>query len=184
MESISPIHNDLHIFLQFWRPLLGNKIYVLNYQVFLTHIWTTHRSHWRWPTYRFRTSINFHRLNVIITGVRAFICKSFIHGFSPGGQVLTLADGIAENNQVSSTNQLSADGCQHIRNRRRHSRRRRHPLNGTLKNTFMRRKRCRPPCSSASVLDICASNDANVIEVYYIREGIPLHPRKIDFQLV
>jgi threonine dehydratase len=40
------------------------------------------------------------------------------------------------------------------------------------------------PGSPASVLNICASNDANVIEVQHVREGIPLHPRETGIQLV
>jgi threonine dehydratase len=40
------------------------------------------------------------------------------------------------------------------------------------------------PGSLASVLNICASNDANVIEVQHVREGIPLHPRETGIQLV
>jgi threonine dehydratase len=31
---------------------------------------------------------------------------------------------------------------------------------------------------------VCASNDANVIEVQHVREGIPLHPRETGIQLV
>jgi threonine dehydratase len=40
-------------------------------------------------------AIKHHRPNVKIIGVQASICAPFIHGVSPDGQVLTLADGIA-----------------------------------------------------------------------------------------
>ena len=40
-------------------------------------------------------AIKHHRPNVKIIGVQASVCAPFIHGFSPDGQVLTLADGIA-----------------------------------------------------------------------------------------
>jgi threonine dehydratase len=40
------------------------------------------------------------------------------------------------------------------------------------------------PGSLAGILNVCASNDANVIEVQHVREGIPLHPRETGIQLV
>jgi threonine dehydratase len=40
-------------------------------------------------------AIKHHRPNVKIIGVQASICAPFIHGTSPDGQVITLADGIA-----------------------------------------------------------------------------------------
>ena len=40
------------------------------------------------------------------------------------------------------------------------------------------------PGSLAGILDVCASNGANVIEVIHVREGIPLHPRETGIQLV
>jgi threonine dehydratase len=40
------------------------------------------------------------------------------------------------------------------------------------------------PGSLAGVLNVCAGNDANVIEVQHVREGIPLHPRETGIQLV
>jgi threonine dehydratase len=40
------------------------------------------------------------------------------------------------------------------------------------------------PGSLAGILNVCAENDANVIEVQHVREGIPLHPRETGIQLV
>ena len=40
------------------------------------------------------------------------------------------------------------------------------------------------PGSLASVLNICASNDANVIEVQHVREGVKLHARETGIQIV
>jgi threonine dehydratase len=40
------------------------------------------------------------------------------------------------------------------------------------------------PGSLAGILNVCASNNANVIEVQHVREGIPLHPRETGIQLV
>jgi threonine dehydratase len=40
------------------------------------------------------------------------------------------------------------------------------------------------PGSLASLLEICASNDANVVEVQHIREGVKLHPRETGIQVV
>jgi threonine dehydratase len=40
------------------------------------------------------------------------------------------------------------------------------------------------PGSLASLLEICAANDANVVEVQHIREGVKLHPRETGIQIV
>ena len=40
------------------------------------------------------------------------------------------------------------------------------------------------PGSLASLLEVCAAHEANVIEVQHVREGIPLHPRETGIQLV
>jgi threonine dehydratase len=34
------------------------------------------------------------------------------------------------------------------------------------------------------LLEICAANDANVIEVQHVREGVKLHPRETGIQVV
>ena len=40
------------------------------------------------------------------------------------------------------------------------------------------------PGSLASLLEVCAANEANVIEVQHIREGVKLHPRETGIQVV
>jgi threonine dehydratase len=40
------------------------------------------------------------------------------------------------------------------------------------------------PGSLAKLVDVCATNDANVIEVQHIREGVKLHPRETGIQVV
>ena len=40
------------------------------------------------------------------------------------------------------------------------------------------------PGSLASLLEVCASNQANVVEVQHIREGVKLHPRETGIQVV
>jgi threonine dehydratase len=40
------------------------------------------------------------------------------------------------------------------------------------------------PGSLAKLVDVCAINDANVIEVQHIREGVKLHPRETGIQVV
>jgi threonine dehydratase len=40
------------------------------------------------------------------------------------------------------------------------------------------------PGSLAGLLEICAANDANVIEVQHVREGVKLHPRETGIQVV
>jgi threonine dehydratase len=40
------------------------------------------------------------------------------------------------------------------------------------------------PGSLAKLVDVCAKNDANVIEVQHIREGVKLHPRETGIQVV
>jgi threonine dehydratase len=40
------------------------------------------------------------------------------------------------------------------------------------------------PGSLAGLVDVCAEQDANVIEVQHIREGVKLHPRETGIQVV
>jgi threonine dehydratase len=40
------------------------------------------------------------------------------------------------------------------------------------------------PGSLARLVDVCAAQDANVIEVQHIREGVKLHPRETGIQIV
>jgi threonine dehydratase len=184
-------------------------------------------------------AIKHHRPNVKIIGVQASICAPFIHGFSPDGQVLTLADGIAVKQPGKFTKPiidqyvdeiievdedsiadavvllmehskmlvegggavgLSALLTQQIKPTTSGSTCivlsggnidiglipnlvRRNETNEGRRLTIFVRLPDRPG-SLASVLNICASNDANVIEVQHVREGIPLHPRETGIQLV
>ena len=184
-------------------------------------------------------SIKHHRPNVKIIGVQASVCAPFIHGFSPDGQVLTLADGIAVKQPGKFTKPIVdkyvdeiievdedsiADAVVLLME---HSKMlvegggavglstlltqqitptttgstcivlsggnidiglipnlvRRNETNEGRRLTIFVRLPDRPG-SLASVLNICASNDANVIEVQHVREGIPLHPRETGIQLV
>jgi threonine dehydratase len=184
-------------------------------------------------------AIKHHRPNVKIIGVQASICAPFIHGFSPDGQVLTLADGIAVKQPGKFTKPIIdkyvdeiievdedsiADAVVLLME---HSKMlvegggavglstlltqqitpattgstcivlsggnidiglipnlvRRNETNEGRRLTIFVRLPDRPG-SLASVLNICASNDANVIEVQHVREGIPLHPRETGIQLV
>jgi threonine dehydratase len=184
-------------------------------------------------------AIKHHRPNVKIIGVQASICAPFIHGVSPDGQVLTLADGIAVKQPGKFTKPiidqyvdeiievdedsiadavvllmehskmlvegggavgLSALLTQQIKPTTSGSTCivlsggnidiglipnlvRRNETNEGRRLTIFVRLPDRPG-SLASVLNICASNDANVIEVQHVREGIPLHPRETGIQLV
>jgi len=184
-------------------------------------------------------AIKHHRPNIKIIGVQASICAPFIHGFSPDGQVLTLADGIAVKQPGKFTKPiidkyvdeiievdedsiadavvllmehskmlvegggavgLSALLAQQIKPTTTGSTCivlsggnidiglipnlvRRNETNEGRRLTIFVRLPDRPG-SLASVLNICASNDANVIEVQHVREGIPLHPRETGIQLV
>ena len=184
-------------------------------------------------------AIKHHRPNVKIIGVQASVCAPFIHGFSPDGQVLTLADGIAVKQPGKFTKAIIdkyvdeiievdedsiADAVVLLME---HSKMlvegggavglstlltqqitpaktgstcivlsggnidiglipnlvRRNETNEGRRLTIFVRLPDRPG-SLASVLNICASNDANVIEVQHVREGIPLHPRETGIQLV
>jgi threonine dehydratase len=40
------------------------------------------------------------------------------------------------------------------------------------------------PGSLARLVDVCAQNDANIIEVQHIREGVKLHARETGIQIV
>jgi threonine dehydratase len=184
-------------------------------------------------------AIKHHRPNVKIIGVQASICAPFIHGFSPDGQVLTLADGIAVKQPGKFTKPiidkhvdeiievdedsiadavvllmehskmlvegggavgLSALLTQQVKPATTGSTCivlsggnidiglipnlvRRNETNEGRRLTIFVRLPDRPG-SLASVLNICASNDANVIEVQHVREGIPLHPHETGIQLV
>jgi threonine dehydratase len=184
-------------------------------------------------------AIKHHRPNVKIIGVQASVCAPFIHGFSPDGQVLTLADGIAVKQPGKFTKPIIdkyvdeiievdedsiADAVVLLME---HSKMlvegggavglstlltqqitpaktgstcivlsggnidiglipnlvRRNETNEGRRLTIFVRLPDRPG-SLANVLNICASNDANVIEVQHVREGIPLHPRETGIQLV
>jgi threonine dehydratase len=184
-------------------------------------------------------AIKHHRPNVKIIGVQASICAPFIHGFSPEGQVLTLADGIAVKQPGKFTKPIIdkyVDGIIEVDEDSiadavvllmEHSKmlvegggavglsalltqqltptttgstcivlsggnidiglipnlvRRNETKEGRRLTIFVRLPD--RPGSLASVLNICASNDANVIEVQHVREGIPLHPRETGIQLV
>jgi len=184
-------------------------------------------------------AIKHQRPNVKIIGVQASICAPFIHGISPDGQVLTLADGIAVKQPGKFTKPIIdkyvdeiievdedsiADAVVLLME---HSKMlvegggavglsalltkqltpastgttcivlsggnidiglipnlvRRNETNEGRRLTIFVRLPDRPG-SLASVLNICARNDANVIEVQHVREGIPLHPRETGIQLV
>jgi threonine dehydratase len=184
-------------------------------------------------------AIKHQRPNVKIIGVQASVCAPFIHGFSPDGQVLTLADGIAVKQPGKFTKPiidkyvdeiievdedsiadavvllmehskmlvegggavgLSALLTQQIKPTTTGSTCivlsggnidiglipnlvRRNETNEGRRLTIFVRLPDRPG-SLAGILNVCASNDANVIEVQHVREGIPLHPRETGIQLV
>jgi threonine dehydratase len=184
-------------------------------------------------------AIKHNRPNVKIIGVQASVCAPFIHGFSPDGQVLTLADGIAVKQPGKFTKPIIdkyvdeiievdedsiADAVVLLME---HSKMlvegggavglstlltqqitpaktgstcivlsggnidiglipnlvRRNETNEGRRLTIFVRLPDRPG-SLAGILDVCASNGANVIEVQHVREGIPLHPRETGIQLV
>jgi threonine dehydratase len=184
-------------------------------------------------------AIKHHRPNVKIIGVQASICAPFIHGFSPDGQVLTLADGIAVKQPGKFTKPIIDQYADEIIEvdedsiadavvlLMEHSKMlvegggavglsalltkqlapastgttcivlsggnidiglipnlvRRNETNESRRLTIFVRLPDRPG-SLAGILNVCASNDANVIEVQHVREGIPLHPRETGIQLV
>ena len=184
-------------------------------------------------------AIKHHRPNVKIIGVQASVCAPFIHGFSPDGQVLTLADGIAVKQPGKFTkpiidryvdeiievdedsiadavvllmehSKMLVEGCgavglsalltQQITPAKTGSTCivlsggnidiglipnlvRRNETNEGRRLTIFVRLPDRPG-SLAGILDVCATNGANVIEVIHVREGIPLHPRETGIQLV
>jgi threonine dehydratase len=184
-------------------------------------------------------AIKHQRPNVKIIGVQASVCAPFIHGFSPDGQVLTLADGIAVKQPGKFTKPIIdkyvdeiievdedsvADAVVLLME---HSKMlvegggavglstlltqqitpaktgstcivlsggnidiglipnlvRRNETNEGRRLTIFVRLPDRPG-SLAGILDVCASNGTNVIEVQHVREGIPLHPRETGIQLV
>jgi threonine dehydratase len=184
-------------------------------------------------------AIKHHRPNVKIIGVQASVCAPFIHGFSPDGQVLTLADGIAVKQPGKFTKPIIDKYVDEIIEvdedsiadavilLMEHSKMlvegggavglstlitqqitpaktgstcivlsggnidiglipnlvRRNETNEGRRLTIFVRLPDRPG-SLAGILNVCASNDANVIEVQHVREGIPLHPRETGIQLV
>jgi threonine dehydratase len=184
-------------------------------------------------------AIKNHRPNVKIIGVQASVCAPFIHGFSPDGQVLTLADGIAVKQPGKFTKPIidkyvdeiievdedsiadavvllmehskmlveggGAVGLSTLLTRQITPAKtgstcivlsggnidiglipnlvRRNETNEGRRLTIFVRLPDRPG-SLAGILNVCASNDANVIEVQHVREGIPLHPRETGIQLV
>jgi threonine dehydratase len=184
-------------------------------------------------------SIKHHRPSVKIIGVQASICAPFIHGFSPDGQVLTLADGIAVKQPGKFTKPiidkwvdeiievdedsiadavvllmehskmlvegggavgLSALLTQQIKPASTGSTCivlsggnidiglipnlvRRNETNEGRRLTIFVRLPDRPG-SLARLVDVCAQNDANIIEVQHIREGVKLHARETGIQIV
>jgi threonine dehydratase len=184
-------------------------------------------------------AIKHHRPNVKIIGVQASVCAPFIHGVSPDGQVLTLADGIAVKQPGKFTKPIIDEYVDEIIEvdedsiadavvlLMEHSKMlvegggavglsalltqqvtptttgstcivlsggnidiglipnlvRRNETNEGRRLTIFVRLPDRPG-SLASVLNICASNDANVIEVQHVREGVKLHPRETGIQVV
>jgi threonine dehydratase len=184
-------------------------------------------------------AIKQQRPNVRIIGVQASICAPFIHGTSPNGPILTLADGIAVKQPGSITKPLIdkwvdeivevdedsiADAVVMLMERSKlliegggavglsalltnkikpavkgstcivlsggnidigiiPNLVRRNETNEGRRLTIFVRLPDRPG-SLASLLEICAANDANVVEVQHIREGVKLHPRETGIQVV
>jgi threonine dehydratase len=184
-------------------------------------------------------AIKQQRPNVKIIGVQASVCAPFIHGTSPDGKVLTLADGIAVKqpgnytkpiidkwvDQIIEVDEDSiADAVvilmEHTKmlvegggavglsalltNQITPAKNgttcivlsggnidiglipnlvRRNETNEGRRLTIFVRLPDRPG-SLASLLEICAANDANVVEVQHIREGVKLHPRETGIQIV
>jgi threonine dehydratase len=184
-------------------------------------------------------AIKQQRPDVRIIGVQASICAPFIHGTSPNGPILTLADGIAVKQPGSITKPLIdkwvdeivevdedsiADAVVMLMERSKllvegggavglaalltniikppakgstcivlsggnidigiipNLVRRNETHVGRRLTIFVRLPD--RPGSLASLLEICASNDANVVEVQHIREGVKLHPRETGIQVV
>ena len=177
--------------------------------------------------------------NVRIIGVQASVCAPFIHGTSPNGKVLTLADGIAVKQPGNYTKPLIDKWVDQIIEvdedsiadavviLMEHTKMlvegggavglaalltnqivpsqygttcivlsggnidiglipnlvRRNETNEGRRLTIFVRLPDRPG-SLASLLEVCAAHEANVIEVQHVREGIPLHPRETGIQLV
>ena len=184
-------------------------------------------------------AIKQQRPDVKVIGVQASICAPFIHGISPNGPILTLADGIAVKQPGSITKPLIdkwvdeivevdedsiADAVVMLMERSKlliegggavglaalltnkikpaakgstcivlsggnidigiiPNLVRRNETNEGRRLTIFVRLPDRPG-SLASLLEICASNDANVVEVQHIREGVKLHPRETGIQVV
>jgi threonine dehydratase len=184
-------------------------------------------------------AIKHHRPNVKIIGVQASVCAPFIHGFSPDGQVLTLADGIAVKQPGKFTkpiidkyvDEIIEVGEDSIADAvvllMEHSKMlvegggavglsalltqqitptttgstcivlsggnidiglipnlvRRNETNEGRRLTIFVRLPDRPG-SLARLVDVCAQNDANIIEVQHIREGVNLHARETGIQIV
>ena len=184
-------------------------------------------------------AIKHRRPNVKIIGVQASVCAPFIHGFSPDGQVLTLADGIAVKQPGKFTKPIIDKYVDEIIEvdedsiadavilLMEHSKMlvegggavglsalltqqvtptttgstcivlsggnidiglipnlvRRNETNEGRRLTIFVRLPDRPG-SLAGLLEICAANDANVVEVQHVREGVKLHPRETGIQVV
>ena len=179
------------------------------------------------------------RPRVKIIGVQASICAPFIHGTSPDGQILTLADGIAVkqpgaitkpiiNTWVDEIVEVDEDSiADAVVLFMEHSKMliegggavglsalltnkiapatsgstcivlsggnidiglipnlvRRNETNEGRRLTIFVRLPDRPG-SLARLVDVCGKNDANVIEVQHIREGVRLHARETGIQVV
>jgi threonine dehydratase len=184
-------------------------------------------------------AIKHHRPNIKIIGVQASICAPFIHGVSPDGQVLTLADGIAVKQPGKFTKPIIDQYVDEIIEvdedsiadavvlLMEHSKMlvegggavglsalltqqvtptttgstcvvlsggnidiglipnlvRRNETNEGRRLTIFVRLPDRPG-SLARLVDVCARNDANIIEVQHIREGVKLHARETGIQIV
>ena len=177
--------------------------------------------------------------NVRIIGVQASVCAPFIHGTSPDGKVLTLADGIAVKQPGNYTKPIidkwvdqiievdedsiadavvilmehtkmlveggGAVGLSAILTNQITPAKngttcivlsggnidiglipnlvRRNETNEGRRLTIFVRLPDRPG-SLSTLVDIIANNDANIIEVQHIREGVMLHPRETGIQIV
>jgi threonine dehydratase len=184
-------------------------------------------------------AIKHHRPNIKIIGVQASICAPFIHGSSPDGQVLTLADGIAVKQPGKFTKPIIDQYVDEIIEvdedsiadavvlLMEHSKMlvegggavglsalltqqvtptttgstcivlsggnidiglipnlvRRNETNEGRRLTIFVRLPDRPG-SLALLVDVCAKNDANIIEVLHIRESVRLHARETGIQVV
>jgi threonine dehydratase len=184
-------------------------------------------------------AIKQQRPDVKIIGVQASICAPFIHGISPNGPILTLADGIAVKQPGSITKPLIdkwvdeivevdedsiADAVVMLMERSKlliegggavglsalltnkikppakgstcivlsggnidigiiPNLVRRNETNEGRRLTIFVRLPDRPG-SLAGLIDVCAAQEANVVEVQHIREGVKLHPRETGIQVV